>query len=64
MWLVFNLTNYGWGIYFGGYYRTKKEAQARLKYIKEHGDWDEMCDSWRIYYVPSNVPIDSDEFDV
>ena len=32
--------------------------------LGEDGDWDDMCDSWRIYYVPSNVPIDSDEFDV
>lgn len=63
MWLVYDLTNYGTGIYFGGLYRTKKEAEARLKYIEKNSELDEDGDSWRIHYIYKNVPIDYLEFD-
>lgn len=63
MWVVFNLTTYGDGIYFGGIYRSREKAEARLQYIEEHAEITDE-DSWCMTYVPTGVPINYKEFEV
>lgn len=56
--LVYDLTNYGDGIYFGGVYDTLAEAKRRLAFCEKTNSHDEDSDdfdSWNI------VPIGPDE---
>lgn len=57
MWLVYNLTNYGDGIYFGGLYRSRQRAEERLAYCEKKYNSD--CDSWSIAWVHS-MPKDAE----
>lgn len=61
MYIVYDVTTYGDGTYFAGIYQTKKEAQQRLKWILKNLDPTED-DSWRIAYVPKNIPVNYNDY--
>lgn len=50
VWVVYNQTNYGRGVYFAGAYRSKERAFKRLAWCKEHLSGE---DDWNIALVPN-----------
>lgn len=52
MYVVWCMTNYGKGYYFGGIYRSVERAKRRLAWCEKH-TVDPENDSWTIDYVTS-----------
>lgn len=53
MWVVYNQTNYGSGVYFDSLYRHEGQAKARVKELEKSPDYDKDEDSWNYEFVPT-----------
>lgn len=53
MYVVYDQTNYGSGIYFDRLYQSEKQARARVKQLEKSPDYDKDEDSWNYEFVPT-----------